>query len=283
MGQAMGPECCGHKPPKQYDSAEMQQHPANAEQDQLLADGPKKSEGAPACCKVCCGIVIALLFFLLWFAVRIWTAECAVESFDVDYALPANAKAAGVPEPFDRGTTDNMDIDASLNIDLGGVWWMDGNPLPDEQLVSFAGADEEGSTFPTSVHVPTNLQRRWSWSDTFKARAIIMYYSMTAPPEETHDFKFKNSSYADIVPVADVISGEFGFKKMNADEWDRVDTYVLRRVIKVDGAKGPYWQKFRDWYQENYPSGRVIVYSSDNGCLRKCQYFFFCWFCNIVC
>jgi len=98
------------------------------------------------------------------------------------------------------------------------------------------------------------------------------------------EFKFANSSYADITPVADVLKGElFGFKKINEDEWDRVDTYILRRVINPDGTEGPYWQKFITWYKEVHSSGRIVVYSSDSGCKRQCQYFWPCFVCNLIC
>lgn len=237
------------------------------------------------CCKICCGVFVALIMFVLWVVLRIWTAECAVESFDVNLVLPKNAKDAGVVEPFDRGTKKNMKLDPDLDLDdLAGVWWMAGNPLTYEQLVSFAGAEGKGP-FPTIVHNPSNKQRRWTWSDTFIGRSIIAYYALTTMPDDGHDFNFANSSYANIIPVADVFGNDtiFGFKKINKDEWDRVGTYILRRVINPDGSAGPFWHKFLKWYKDSFPSERVVVFSSDNGCKRKWQYFLPCFMCNLIC
>merc|ERR1712107_35236 len=100
--------------------------------------------------------------------------------------------------------------------------------------------------FPASVNMPTQLQRRWSWSDTFIGRAIIAYYSITVSPETMLEFKFVNSSFADIVPVEGIFDGLFfGFKKINEDEWDRAGAYVLRRIINSDGSEGPFWKIYR--------------------------------------
>jgi len=79
-----------------------------------------QSTGWRICGYLCC----ALLVWLLWVLILVWTSNCAVESFDVDWVLPQNAKEAGVPEPFAIGTTENMPIDSGLNLSLGGVWWM---------------------------------------------------------------------------------------------------------------------------------------------------------------
>mmetsp|Transcript_114771 Transcript_114771/g.203309 ORF Transcript_114771/g.203309 Transcript_114771/m.203309 type:complete len:263 (+) Transcript_114771:92-880(+) len=245
-----------------------------------------KAEGTPSsmcsfrCCGCCCLIVVGLILALL---LRVWTAECAVMSFDAKYILPENAKDAGVTEPFDRGTVDNMKLDPALDLDLAGTWWMDGNPLTKEQLFGFAGA-YGSAPYPTSVFNPSSKKGRWTWSDDFAGRFIIAYYSLTESPEVEHNFSFVNSTYASIIPIADVFGSTlFGFKYIDKDAWDRVDTYILHRVVAANGSAGPYWDKFIDWYTTLYPSGRMLVYSSDNGCMRKCQYFLPCFACGMFC
>jgi hypothetical protein len=235
-------------------------------------------------CGICCSISLGLF---LWLALRIWSpfglADCALETFDYKDILPKNAKANDVPEPFDRGTRKNMHIKKSLDLDLAGTWWMDGNPLTFEQLVSYAGAFTDREKYPLIMEAPSSMPRRWTWSDTFVGRAIIFYYMWTTFPEETHVYNFTNNTYADIVPVAGVISGLFGFKNINANEWDRVETYTLRRIVDGEGKPTKFWPKFEKWYPEQFPSGSMVVVSSDNGCLRRCQYIlpcFMCFFCG---
>eukprot|EP00929_Paragymnodinium_shiwhaense_P120463 TRINITY_DN92415_c0_g1_i1.p2 TRINITY_DN92415_c0_g1~~TRINITY_DN92415_c0_g1_i1.p2 ORF type:complete len:163 (-),score=14.52 TRINITY_DN92415_c0_g1_i1:419-907(-) len=162
---------------------------------------------------------------------------------------------------------------------------MDGNPATFEQLVSYAGATAKGP-YPATMKVPSNMARRWTYTDTFLARCIIFYYSMTSVPEEHHIYEFKNSSYADIVPVGDVYGdSKFGFKELaDPNEWDRVDAYTLRRIILPNGTAHPeFWPKFVSWYTDLQPDGRMLVYSTSDLCMRRCQYFFTCTICGWIC
>jgi len=253
----------------------------------LLPPGqPPKQEAPPSqagqCLKICCGITVGLLVLLLLLVLRVWTAECGIESFDHHYVLPANAAAAGVAEPFDRGTTANMDL-TDLDVDLTGVWWMDGNPLSAEHLVSFASAEGK-KPFPAEVPVYNNLAGRWTWTDDITGRFVMAYYAFDAQPDSPLVFNFKNSSHAQIVPVGGVFDGFFGFDKISDNEWDRPDAnYILRRIVAGDGSQGPFWNKFIEWYDGIQPEGKILVWSSDNGCLRKCQYFMPCSICNRFC
>lgn len=247
--------------------------------------GPRQSTGClgPGC-RCCLAVLGALLALLLWVALRVGTAECTLESFDVRLAQHSkNGAFGGFGEKFGSATEENTFLDG-LDLDLLGVWWMDGNPLIYEQLVSFAGS--RGSPpYPTTVFAPFLLQRHWSWSDSFFGRAIVAYYAVTEPADTVNQFKFANSSYAGIVPVADVFGENrlFGFRKINADEWDRVDTYTLRRVVNADGTAGPFWNRFIAWYLSNFPDGRIVVQADDNSCKRVCQYFFLCFVCDVFC
>merc|ERR1712232_670919 len=160
---------------------------------------------------------------------------------------------------------------------------MDGNPLTFEQLVSFAGGHASSDAFPTVIRFPTSQPRHWTWSDTFIGRAIMAYYAFDSTSDAEQVFNFTNSSYADIVPIASVFSGVFGFEKINEDEWDRVDTYVLRRIVAPNGSATRFWPKFETWYREAFPSGRQLVWTSPSNCLRRCQYLLPCFMCGIFC
>lgn len=274
--------CCGSK----NDMA----HEIETETKMLLplTAQPKEEKLEPSspmqsCLKICCGIFVVLLVLFLLLLLRVWTAECAIESFDHHYILPQNAEDAGMSEPFDRGTTQNMNL-KDLDIDLYGTWWMDGNPLTAEHLVSFASAEGE-LPFPAEVPVKNNLARRWTWTDDISGRVVMAYYAFDAAPDSALVFNFTNSSYATIEPVGGVFDDTvFGFKKINENEWDRPDAnYILRRIVSADGSKGPFYDKFIEWYDGIEPEGKILVWSSDNGCLRKCQYFMPCFMCNLIC
>mmetsp|Transcript_100468 Transcript_100468/g.199493 ORF Transcript_100468/g.199493 Transcript_100468/m.199493 type:complete len:271 (-) Transcript_100468:273-1085(-) len=234
-------------------------------------------------CFVCSAFTGVLFACLLWMLLRVSTASCTVESFNVHWVLPEVAAAAKVEEKFERATEQNTNL-TGLDLDLLGVWWMDGNPLIQEQLVSFAGS--HGSPpYPTVVKVPFSNRRHWSWSDSFVGRFIVAYYALTEPATPKHEFEFANNSYANIVPLADVFDDNniFGFSYLGKNEWDRVDTYILRRVVYGNGTATPFWDEFLNWYTNLFPNGRIIVQVSDNQCLRRCQYFLLCSMCNLIC
>lgn len=268
--------------------------PPQPEEAPLVAKGAvvKKEEKGHGCCYkccFCCCVLLAVLLLLLGIvALFMKFNTCAIKHFPVEQVLPSNAKAAGVSPPFEIANETNMQLGAGMDLDLTGAWWMDGNPLTYEQLVSFAGA--KGSLpYPTTVEVPTSQMGRWSWSDNFLGRGIMAYYAFTSNPDEKQQFQFKNSTYADIIPVGDVFkvsdeNAKFGFKYMNANEWDRVDTYVLRRIIYGNGTAHPqFWPKFVDWYKETWPDTDVIVRGTNNHCLRICANLAPCFLCTAIC
>eukprot|EP00434_Breviolum_minutum_P004532 symbB.v1.2.003996.t1/scaffold208.1/size268109/3 len=182
------------------------------------------------------------------------------------------------------GTSENMNVDPTLDIDMTGTWWMDGSPAYFEQLVSFAGAQGTGP-FPTTLFMPTNGKGRWTWSDTLLGRFIMGYYNFISTVDETHDFHFVNSSFASITPVDEVTFGaEFGFKKISIDEWNRGDVYILRRIIYEDGTPHPVqWRRFLDYYYGLQPDGMLVVYTTNNQCLRRCEFLLPCFICTSIC
>lgn len=237
------------------------------------------TSGFSCCCRSCCCCFVFLFAFLLWVFILLATSNCAIESFNHRQILPGDAQPV-----FDRGTTDNMNL-TSLGIDLQGIWWMDGNSLTAEHLVSFASAAGQ-APFPAKVPVFNNMARRWTWTDSLMGRIVMAYYAFDAQPDSPLVFQFSNSTDATIEPVGGVFDGtsDFGFHKINDNEWDRPDAgYILRRIVNGDGSQGPFWQKFLDWYDDVQPSGHMLVWSSDKACLRRCQYFLPCPLCKSIC
>ena len=230
-------------------------------------------------------IVLGVLVLLVLLSYRVMTAECAIEKFDYQYVLPKNAQEAGHAQVFERGTSKNMNIKANLGVDLKGIWWMDGNALKFEQLISFAMADGE-KPFPVEVPVYTSLPRHWSYSDDWLGRGAMAYYAFFSNVMTPSTFRFQNSTSANILPVSGIFEnwGTFGFHKINNNEWDRPDaSNIMRRIINADGSKGPFWQKFTEWYTSVHPNGNMLVWSSDRNCLRRCQYLMPCGMCKHVC
>lgn len=238
-----------------------------------------------ACCECywcCCGTCTV---FILWVLLVTWTTQCGVTTFPVEHILASNAIADGTITPYEMGTSLNMNVDPALNIDLTGAWWMDGNPAIFEQVVSFAGA-VGAAPFPVSIPMPTNFKGRWTYSDTLLARLVMAYHAWTTAVNDAHLFMFANSTSAEIVPVAQAAFGgqNFGFNKISNDEWNRGDVYTLRRIIYEDGTPHPvFWPNFLNWYRSIQPNGKIVVYGSDNMCIRRCQFVMPCFVCKAFC
>lgn len=236
------------------------------------------------CCQCYCCCCCSIFVFLLWVVLMAWTTQCGLTSFPVEHVLPENAIQAGVVPLFKMGTSANMNIDPALGIDLTGTWWMDGNPFTIEQLVSFAGGAGQGP-FPAHLMMPTNLAGQWTWSDSIFGRIVMGWYNFISTVDETHDFMFVNSSYAEIDPVDETTFGDniFPFEKISDDEWLR-EVYVLRRIIYEDGTPHPVqWQRFLDWYYTTWPSGQMVVYTTNNQCIRRCEFLLPCFICKSIC
>mmetsp|Transcript_31938 Transcript_31938/g.73661 ORF Transcript_31938/g.73661 Transcript_31938/m.73661 type:complete len:270 (-) Transcript_31938:305-1114(-) len=241
----------------------------------------------PGVCMQLCGCCCCSLFtFLVWVLLMMMTTQCATRSSPVEHILPQNALADGVLPPFEAGTLNNMFLDPGLGLNLTGTWWMDGNELIWEQVVSFANA--EGLVpYPTVVKNPSSLAGHWTWSDNFFGRGIMMYYAFISSAEATHDFYFQNSTYASIDAVSDTVfgaDGSFPITYINDDEWARGNDYILRRIIYEDGTPHPrFWPKFINWFYSTFPAGKIVTSSSNSDCLRRCQYLAPCVLCKAIC
>lgn len=254
--------------------------------------GQDDKQGVSCCyvcksvCKLTCGVICVLfalwLLILLTFSWLPMQCEHSRRKYNVRDTLPEQAAKSGVLPPLDIGNANNMSMDPGLEIDLEGLWWMDGNPAP-EYLVSFVGSKAE-LPFPSIMSTPNSMAGRWAWDTSLLAWVIMSYYAYTVPAEETLITKFVNSSYAEIVPVTESLGDKFLFINIDKNSWNRKPTYILRRVVMGDGTPHPtYWGDFIKYYESIVQDGKMASWNTDNNCMRKCQVLYPCQFCNMFC
>lgn len=230
---------------------------------------------------------------------------CATLSYKAKYVLPKNAEQAGMAPPMLVGNSTNMDPALKqLGLDFEGIWWMRGNPVP-EELASFANTKINASSFPVQLSVFNNEKGKWSWDDNLGGQGLVKYYSAYDPKDPSY-FIFDNTTNGHIktgltdVPLVWV--DRWPFVYMNKDEWLRPtifqdrslfpDTnYTLTRIIMGDGSPHPvFWPKFLDhmtpkhWFSKGKPGDyKMISFQTDNFCMRKCQIATLCSICRLVC
>lgn len=230
---------------------------------------------------------------------------CGAVAYAAKHALPSNAEADGFEPPMVVGSAENMDPRfASLGIDLTGIWWMRGNPIP-EELVSFAHTTANESSFPVTLTVNNGGKGMWAWSDTAMGQSLVAFYAnYDANVSMTIDFDSATSGSISTA-LTDVpllwVEG-FLFYYQNDDEWLRPTTfqdrsmfsdtnYTLTRVVRGDGSAHPtYWPLFlqhmtsRPWFGEGVVGeAKMITYTSNSRCMRRCAMVLPCSTCREMC
>merc|ERR1719221_670370 len=163
------------------------------------------------------------------------------------------------------GTKDNMDSQlVDLGLDFTGLWWMRNNPVS-EVLISFAGARANGASYPAVMEVPHTLPGHWSWRTNFGGISLMQFYSMSvsALSYMPFDMQSKDAGFIDTNPTtnAAVQIDEWGFYRVNDDEWNRTTTYqngspwkwidgdrsyILTRILNEDGSPTKFWAEYLD-------------------------------------
>lgn len=231
--------------------------------------------------------------------------KCSRVSYEARYALPSNAVEAGMVPPLTLATEDNMDPKLkTLGLDFSGLWWTRDNPAP-SQIVSFANAKTNSSTYPAQLYMLDMLAGHWSFLDATAGRSILTLWS-TMNPMDPMVFNFENSKYGDIptelsqVPLLWV--DEYLFQKIDNDSWLRYTTfqdksaagkfyqeghnYTLVRVAYEDGTPHPkYWPEFLKRMEQDGKLGakKLVSFASDNTCMRACENALSCGKCQYVC
>ena len=115
----------------------------------------------------------------------------------------------------------NMADAKTLGLDLEGIWWMSDNPIP-EELVSFAFATLNSTTFPVNLAVPAGRAGQWSWLSDIRGNFFRRYQSYVNPFSVTN-FTFASplngmiSNDLGSTPLVWVKDGQFPMYKYTAD------------------------------------------------------------------
>jgi|GEM_PF-3287804 hypothetical protein len=159
-----------------------------------------------------------------------------------------------------RGTPENNTPEA-----LQGLWWMNGNPLPDE-IVSFAGVEwqeivENGAVVGYRGALPVYDEGVWSWHKSAFGRGL---YNFVLSSRLVYVAEFNKDFSAGIVtptfepfgsgkdfeiPASNFVT--FAMNKVDDNEYARDSivlggetTYRFRRVVDANGVRLPAWQDY---------------------------------------
>lgn len=165
---------------------------------------------------------------------------------ELDQFLVPGTDATGTPEP------------------LQGLWWMDGNPLPDE-VISFAGAKwetlyEDGAVVGHQTKIPVYDSGIWSWHDSIQGRLLYaganlveLVYVITFNSDFTFGRakpEFKLGLLPSIVIPASMLV-DFTVVKISEDEYRRdtvllgqKSSYRFRRLVTAEGERLANWEEF---------------------------------------
>jgi len=208
-------------------------------------------------------------------------------------------KAIDAEDNMILGTKANMDVPESLGIDLRGLWWMWGNPVP-EILSSFAGTKSNGSSYPVALFIKSRMAHHWSFPDSIFGKGFMAFNNLEhegteLKAERTLAIRFQNSTHGEIdnrlrnIPL--VWGDRWPMYKINNDMWSRPSTfqkgsvlpdttYNLTRIIREDGTKTRYWKDFL----ASSDNVDQLTYGTNDNCVRICRAGgTSCHFCRVTC
>ncbi len=148
---------------------------------------------------------------------------------------------------------------------LQGLWWMDGNPLPDE-VVSMAGAKftpvlEDGRVVGHEAYLPVYDEGVWTWHDSKEGEALYsavrkfrLVYHIVFNTDFTEGTvyptleKWPTNKVVEI-PASMLLS--FTMKQVSPDEYSRDSVilgqpsqYRFRRIVDSQGRRLPVYQEY---------------------------------------
>ncbi len=168
--------------------------------------------------------------------------------------------------------------------ELGGLWWMDGNPLPDE-VVSFAGANfeaifnESGELEGHVGIVPVYDEGVWSYHDTEIGRFLVDLARLV----RLHYVVEFNASFTEAqitpsfsptprrfeLPPSRLL--DFRMSRISENEYLRDSEmfgtpmeYRFRRIVTADGERLPAFQEYLDAIAERGPENALLPVCTAN-------------------
>ncbi|MGK3983587.1 hypothetical protein WME99_11165 [Sorangium sp. So ce136] len=154
-----------------------------------------------------------------------------VRSDQVDREMLLASESSGIPEA------------------LQGLFWMDGNPLPDE-VISLGRSTWHRETSTTRIHVYD--ERIWSWHADLQGRGL---YALARATRLVYELRFNaDLTFGDIVPFVSLAGKRvrvpeqltrFTMRRVSEDHWLRDSWFVglfhhvydLRRIVRGDGSR----------------------------------------------
>ncbi|HYX34386.1 MAG TPA: hypothetical protein VE954_14880 [Oligoflexus sp.] len=180
-------------------------------------------------------------------------------------SLLVSSSAFGFTYPYEMISVPHKDViehmivgsdDTNTPENLQGLWWMDGNPLPDE-VVSFAGTKweevvEDGELVGYVGTLPVYDQAVWTWHDSPEGRAV---YKAVLKAKLVYKARF-NKDFTSGVVTPTIQPGhklfeimpskllEFRMEQVGENEFARDSTiatlessYRFRRIVDGKGNK----------------------------------------------
>ncbi len=156
--------------------------------------------------------------------------------------VPSNQADQYMPVANDR---------TGLPASLQGLFWMDGNPLPDK-LVSFGSSTWDAASRTTRIKVYD--EGIWSWHGDAQGRAL---YAFVRAVELIYELKFDEAlTLAEITPILRIagktvrvpsaivrftarVVGDGVFLRESYLLGKLINTYTFRRVVTADGQRLP--------------------------------------------
>lgn len=228
--------------------------------------------------------------------------ECGFVKFDVtDLATDTRGQSRGTP-PVLPATSDSQKIPSGA-VFLPGIWWMDGNPFPEEVTSSYRISPTTSAVYPCPgsdcrLASPLFATRAWSFNDNWLGRLVM--YALGAGSQEIAYVRWYNETYAEAEPPRHA-SEKLAFIKVSDDHWIRQSTpdgpwwwvnallygtdgykYDLRQVVDENGVATDNFPLLVE-HAHSVGSGKLWAYGSDDRCKRRCMILLPCARCNWIC
>ena len=198
--------------------------------------------------------------------------------------------------PYSLESVPHEDIDSYMTIgsdetntpkNLQGLWWMDGNPLPDE-VVSFASAqieaiEEDGEIVGWEAYIPVYDEGIWTWHDSLAGRALYraveknnLVYRGIFNADWTFGQVTPNVRLFSVLPNLNIPQSrllDFSMTQVTENEWRRdsvlfggESSYRFRQIVDGEGNRLPAYDEYVQSIKDrNIGDALMPVCTKDDG------------------